>query len=398
MGRRPLRLALIVEPPLLWATAAVVLWPGPWDRLANPWFLASAAFYVAATVLLVKAPGNSIGLMMMGFPAGTAVAMVGIAIAGNAGASGPLAAWADSIGNAFATVSIMFLPLMFLQFPDGRLPSPRWRSGRQLIHTGAAAGFLASLLNGGWGGDPEVGSLDSPLRAVTSPVGDVLSALFFISLILSFVVGGASMVHRFLRSHGVERNQIKWMALAGGCVAAIFTVLLLVFGLESVDQTWGEVLSAAGTVAIPAAVAIAVLRYRLYEIDRLVSRTVGYVVVLGVVSIVYVVGAVWIPSQLLGEQTPLFVAASTLAIAGLFGPLRRRVLSWVDRRFYRARYDAGRVAEAFSSRLRDQVDLDNLTADWVSVVNATLRPTIIGVWVKDTSADRVDVHPRRALR
>jgi hypothetical protein len=96
---------------------------------------------------------------------------------------------------------------------------------------------------------------------------------------------------------------------------------------------------------------------------------------------------VWLPTRLLGEQTPLFVAASTLTVAGLFGPLRRRVVVWVDRRFYRARYDADRVAEAFSSRLRDEIDMANLTADWVGVVAMTLKPTTIGVWVNETSAD-----------
>jgi hypothetical protein len=170
-------------------------------------------------------------------------------------------------------------------------------------------------------------------------------------------------------------------------VASILTLLLVVVGLEAVDTTWGELLLVAGVVAIPAAVAIAVLRYRLYEIDRLVSRTVGYVVVLGVLTAVYVVGAVWLPTRLLGEQTPLFVAASTLTVAGLFGPLRRRVVVWVDRRFYRARYDADRVAEAFSSRLRDEIDMANLTADWVGVVTMTLKPTTIGFWVNETSAD-----------
>jgi hypothetical protein len=219
------------------------------------------------------------------------------------------------------------------------------------------------------------------------PVGDVLSNLFFIAMILSFVIGGAALVHRFLRSEGPERNQIKWVALAGACVAAILTLLLILFGLEAVDQTWGELLLVAGVVAVPTAVAIAVLRYRLYEIDRLLSRTVGYVVVLGVLTAVYVVGAVWLPTRLLGEQSPLFVAASTLTVAGLFGPLRRRVLVWVDRRFYRARYDADRVAEAFSSRLRDQIDLTDLTADWVGVVTSTLRPSTIGVWVSERSSD-----------
>jgi hypothetical protein len=379
--------ALVLAPPLLWVLAVVVLWPGPWDRLADPWFVASVPFFVAATVLLIKAPGNSIGWMMMGFPATTAVAVMGTAIAIEAGSDTLLAAWADTIGISFATPSIMFLPLMFLHFPDGLLPSSRWRLGRLVIVGGAAFGSLAALLNGGWGGDPEPGSLESPLRTATMPIGDVLSVLFFVAMIVSFVIGGAALVHRFLRSQGPERNQIKWVALAGACVAAILTLLLIFFGLEAVDETWGELLLVAGVVAVPTAVAIAVLRYRLYEIDRLLSRTVGYVVVLGVLTVVYVVGAVWLPTRLLGEQTSLFVAASTLTVAGLFGPLRRRVLVWVDRRFYRARYDADRVAEAFSSRLRDQIDLTDLTTDWVGVVTTTLRPTTIGVWVSDRTSE-----------
>ena len=383
-----LRLAVIVAPPLLWAVAAaIVLRIGRWEQILDPWFLASIPFHVAATVLLIKAPRNSIGWMMMGFPATAAVAVLGAAIAAGAGPSTSLAAWADTIGNSFATPSIMFLPLMILHFPEGLLPSPRWRFCRHLILTGVAAGFLAALLNGGWGGDSEVGSLDSPLRAATSPVGDVLSTLFFISMVASFVLSGVSLVRRFVRSSGEERSQIKWVALAGACVASILTVLLVVFGMESIDQVWGELLLIAGVVAVPTSVAIAVLRYRLYEIDRLVSRTVGYVVVLGVLTVVYVIGAVWLPTRLLGQQSPLFVAASTLIVAGLFGPLRKRVVVWVDRRFYRARYDADRVAEAFSSRLRDQIDLTDLTTDWVGVVAATLRPTTIGVWVSERSSD-----------
>jgi hypothetical protein len=116
--------ALILAPLLLWVAAAIVLSPGPWDPLADPWFIASVPFYVAATVLLIKAPGNSIGWMMMGYPTTTAVAILGTAIATKAGAATSLAAWADSIGNAFATASIMFLPLLFLHFPDGLLTLP----------------------------------------------------------------------------------------------------------------------------------------------------------------------------------------------------------------------------------------------------------------------------------
>ena len=381
-----LRTILILMTPLLWAISAVVVQFGQWSDLIDPWFLAAIPFYVAATVLLIKAPANAIGWMMMGFPVTSTVAVLGRAVALRIGLTTTLAAWSDTVGNSFATVSIMFLPLMFLYFPDGALPSPRWRWCRHLIVFGAVVGLVAAVLNGGWGGDPEAGSLDSPLRTVTSPVGDVFSMLFFLSMLGSFVASGASLVRRFVRSTGVERSQIKWVALAGACVAAILTVLLVAFGMESVDEAWGELLLIAGIVAIPAAVAIAVLRYHLYEIDRLVSRTVGYVVVLSVLSGVYVIGAVWLPTQLLGEQTPLFVAASTLAVAGLFGPLRRRVVVWVDRRFYRARYDAARVAESFTSRMREQIDVANLTSDWLTVVTKTLRPTTIAVWVNTRSS------------
>ena len=380
-----LRWILIMGPILLWAVAALVLGVGRWDRLVDPWFVASLPFYVAATVLLIKAPGNSIGWMMMGFPAAAAFDVLGSAIATDAGGSTSLAAWADTIGNSFATTSIMFLPLMLLHFPDGSLPSRRWKFCSYLVYVGAAVGFVAALLIGGWGGDPEVGSLESPLRAAMSPTGNLLSRLFFISLVASFIVSGAALVRRFVRSTGVERSQIKWVALAGACVASTLTVMLGAFGMQSIDQAWGELLLIAGIVAIPAAVAIAVLRYRLYEIDRLVSRTVGYVVVLGVLTVVYVVGAVWLPTRLLGGQRPLFVAASTLTVAALFGPLRRRVLTSVDRRFHRARYDADRVAEAFSSTLRHQVDVRELTTDWLAVVTATLQPTSIGIWVSGAS-------------
>jgi hypothetical protein len=110
----------------MWALAAIVLGIGRWDQLVDPWFLASIPFHMAATVLLIKAPGNAIGWMMMGFPATITVAVLGRAIAVQAGSSTSLAAWADTIGNGFATASIMFLPLLFLHFPDGVLPSPRW--------------------------------------------------------------------------------------------------------------------------------------------------------------------------------------------------------------------------------------------------------------------------------
>lgn len=368
---------------MMWVTAAGFLWPGPFDRMADPWFLASVAFYAAGAVLLFKAPANAVGPLMMGFPTMTSVSVLGAAVATAWQFEGLGAAWADTVGMAFATVAIMWLPLLLLYFPSGGLPSPRWRFGPWLVSVGAAVGFVAALLNGGWGGDVEAENLESPLREATGWVGGVLSPLFFVLLIVGFAMGGASLVRRFAASRGIERSQIKWVALAGAFVVGILAVLLFAFGLDSVDETWGELLLVCGIVAIPAAVAIAVLRYRLFDIDRIVSRTVGYVLVLGLLTAVYSIGAVWLPTRLLGGQTPLFVAGSTLAAAAMFNPLRTGILDWVDRRFYRSRYDSERVAEAFSARLREQVDPDRLSAEWLAVVIATLRPTSAAVWVRE---------------
>ncbi|MGH8947860.1 MAG: hypothetical protein ACRDXF_03290, partial [Acidimicrobiia bacterium] len=130
------------------------------------------------------------------------------------------------------------------------------------------------------------------------------------------------------------------------------------------------------------AVTLAILRYRLFEIDRLISRTVTYAVVAGALALVYGVGAIWLPSRIVGEQTPLFVAGSTLAVAALFNPLRRRVMRWVDRRFNRSSYDLEQITDRFAARLRDQVDADRLADDWAKVVTGTLQPSAVGVWVR----------------
>ena len=124
------------------------------------------------------------------------------------------------------------------------------------------------------------------------------------------------------------------------------------------------------------------LRYRLYDFDRVVSRTVSYALLVLILGAVYVAGAVWLPTRIVGEQSPLFVAGSTLAVAALFTPVRRRVMIWVDRRFYRSRYQLEQVMDDFSSHLQDQVDPDRMASDWVNLVSDTLRPTTAGVWVR----------------
>ncbi|HEY7564370.1 MAG TPA: hypothetical protein VIA81_05545, partial [Acidimicrobiia bacterium] len=133
---------------------------------------------------------------------------------------------------------------------------------------------------------------------------------------------------------------------------------------------------------IPLAIGIAVLRYRLYEIDRVVSRTVGYGLVIGILAFIYIVAAVWLPSQVIGQQPDLFVAGATLMVAAMFAPLRKRVLAAVDRRFYRTRYDSELLVLGFSRQVGNQVDIDLLVDEWLEVVSQTMQPTSAGVWVR----------------
>ena len=183
--------------------------------------------------------------------------------------------------------------------------------------------------------------------------------------LIAIVLGLLSLIARYRRGEGVERQQIKVLLWVGAVAVIFFSVDTQGVG----GPIWlGSVLNVVFSIFVGAAVTLAVLRYRLFEIDRLISRTVTYAVLAGALALVYGFGAVWLPSRIVGEQTPLFVAGSTLAVAGLFNPLRRLVMRWVDRRFNRSSYDFEQITDRFAARLRDQVDADRLADDWAAVV------------------------------
>jgi hypothetical protein len=176
---------------------------------------------------------------------------------------------------------------------------------------------------------------------------------------------------------------LKWFLLAGASfMAALVTeVVLSAMGFDETPLPL-DIWISLSIVAIPVAATLAVLRYRLYEIDRIVSRTVTYVVVIVLLAVVYAVGLTALTS-LLDTDSPLIVAGSTLAVAALFNPLRRRVQRGVDHRFNRSRYDAERVMDGFSGSLRDEVDPDRVVTGWLSVVNETMHPSSAGIWVRE---------------
>ena len=228
---------------------------------------------------------------------------------------------------------------------------------------------------------------DEPFRAVANPLAvdalpgplSVLSVLGWVVTGLSVPVGAASLVVRFRRARGVERLQLQWLVLAAG--VTVVAVLVLV----ALAPTGNEVLlgwaSAVCVALLPLATGAAILRYRLYDLDRIISRTLAYGLLTVLLGGAYA-GAVLGLGQLLGQGRSLVVAGATLAVAAVFQPARRRVQATVDRRFNRRRYDATQTIAAFSGRLREQVDLDTLTAGLLAVVDQTMQPTRASLWLR----------------
>jgi hypothetical protein len=276
--------------------------------------------------------------------------------------------------------------LLALMFPDGRLPSARWRPLAWLIGAVVLIGTVAVALSPGpiRGLDP----IDNPLGIERLPNVAVLTEALLYAL---GVVAVGSVLVRLRRSRGVERQQIKWFAYAGVVLAAS-TVITYVLSEASSLKWLGWVAFVPGMVGnagMPVAVGVAILRYRLYEIDLIINRTLVYGSLTATLVALYFVGIVVLQRVfvlLTGQQSTLAVVASTLAIAALFNPLRRGLQGFVDRRFYRRKYDARKTLEAFSAKLRDETDLDALSDDLTSVVRETMQPAHVSLWLRPHTA------------
>ncbi len=281
---------------------------------------------------------------------------------------------------------------LILLFPDGALPSPRWRWLGWACAVTMTGLYLVTVVRPGPVLEAPVDDLRNPLAidalAPAVPVFD-----FAVTLLPLCILGCAvGLVIRFRRSEGVESLQLKWLAAAGSFVAAGYLVLILrgtyaqLTGLGP-EPGWVEPVTQAFFVSfalIPISIGIAVLKHGLYEIDRLISRTVSYAVVTGTLVVVYVL-LVTLVSRLTPSSSSVAVAASTLAVAAMFQPLRGRVQGAVDRRFNRSRYDAEDTVRLFSRRLRSEVDLAEVCADLLTVVQQTVEPAAAGIWLRPVS-------------
>jgi hypothetical protein len=268
------------------------------------------------------------------------------------------------------------LPALLL--PNGRLRSRRWR----LVVVSSLTGAVLAVVAGGLAPGPlvEMG-IDNPL-GLAGPAGDVAAALTIVGVLLhwwSLPPAAVCVVLRFRSSRGVERQQMRWVA-AGASGAVVGLVLAVPGGLGLLPDVTSDIIYPA-LLCPPVAIGVAVLRYRLYDLDRIVSRTLGYGLLTVLLGLGYA-GVVLGLGRLLPDSSNLVVAAATLAAVAAFSPLHRRVQRVVDRRFNRRRYDAARTVEVFAARLRDQVDLDALHGELLVVVDQTMQPTRASLWLR----------------
>jgi hypothetical protein len=295
----------------------------------------------------------------------------------------PLAAQAAAVYGEFnwAPATVLGVTLPALLVPDGRLRSRRWRP---VAAAAVAAAVLALVGAGLTPARLDDTKIVNPF-GLTGPAGDVASMLGGVGALLwlaTLVASLLCLVLRFRSSVGVERQQLRWVA--AGAAAAVAG---LTGGAAAPQDTLLASVLFASVLWVPVAVGVAVLRYRLWDLDRLVSRTVTYAVVTALLVVPYLL-IVPVAGRLAQGSGSLAVAAATLAAAAAFSPLRRRVQDLVDRRFNRRRYDAARTVEGFAARLRDQVDLDALHGELLAVVDQTMQPARASLWLRPLAAPR----------
>lgn len=296
---------------------------------------------------------------------------------------GVVANWlSDIIWLPSVAASTTFL---FLLFPDGKLPSRRWRPVAWAAVIGTVIVAISLLFERRLYSFPEIGAPLALSSRADPALGFLATAGFFLWA-LATVAAVISLFIRFRRARGEERLQIKWVAFA----AVLSLMLVPSFTLETVEAL--AIFEGLALMAIPVSVGVAILRYRLYDIDRIINRTLVYGALTALLVGVYVGAAVGLGALLRSvtgqENNSLVIAASTLAVAALFGPARRRIQVFIDRRFYRRKYDATRTLETFSAKLREQVDLDSLSGELVGVVHETMQPAHVSLWLRTSELQR----------
>ena len=339
-----------------------------------------AAFATVGALLAWKRPGNPIGWLL---------SAIGLAYAG-AGQAVLLARFPRTLTLADWLGWIWLLGLglcvfVVLLFPTGNLPSRRWRP----VAWAAGAGLAGWVLGNAFAPTIISATPSTPNPVgLTGPAGDIFKIMAAGGAVLIAATALAavlSLAFRYRRARTAERAQLKWLVYAAALIVAVLLAEVpagQIAGGGNAANNLRNAMTGGAVALVPVAIGIAVLRYRLYDIDRVISRTVAYAIVTGLLVGIYA-GLVLLATPVFGSRKPVTVAAATLAAAALFSPVRRRVQRGVDRRFNRARYDADKTVAAFAVRLKDAVDLDTVQADLASAVQQALEPAHVSIWLAE---------------
>jgi hypothetical protein len=389
------------QPPITWGTGGL--------SIVFVFMLPFLAFPLVGALIASRRPTNPIGwiclavglLWMLNIMSG------GYGIYGLLASPGsvpfPVAVGSQGEWMGPATVGLLGTFLILL-FPDGRLPSARWRPLAWLSVTVLVLGSVGNALAPG--PLPDLGGVRNPFGLEGYPWMSGARDAVNLLLSLCMLASASSLVVRYRRSGGEVREQIKWIAFAALLVAfgVSGAVVLGTFAPDAAGGThplWVGLVEDAITLSfagIPIAVGFAVLKYRLYNIDLIINRTLVYGSLTVLLALVYFAGvattqAIFRALTSQEKQPQLAIVVSTLAIAALFTPLRRRIQGFIDRRFYRSKYDAARTLEAFSAKLREETDLDALSDDLVWVVRETMQPAHVSLWLRPDIASEKDEGP-----
>lgn len=376
-----------------WLTALVVALSRTTNPLDTGDVLWASSFLVLAALgrfVVARRPRDTFGWLLLAGTLALGVGVLGGDYAGRVqeGAGWPGAAWAALTGRVAFALGAAALALALYRFPDGRPVSRRWRVAEAVTLVGAAAAVASALTIPVIADVPD--ELHNPLVGDRlAPMSDWLERAGVL-LLIGGIASLASIVDRYRRGGPVVRAQLRWVLYpiaVGVATAGLLAGVDLLSANEFSDDAAGITTTIVFTMGVPLGIVAAITRARLYEIDRIITRTATYAVLTAILIGVYAVVAI-VPSVVLDLDSDLLVAAATLAAAGAFVPVRRRVQTAVDRRFNRARYDAVRVVERFGSRLRDDLDVDGLTEDLCGAVVSTVQPAQVSLWLRNEGAVR----------
>ncbi len=360
----------------------------------DEYILGFLPFSLVGAVVASRRPDNPIGWLfsLVGLAGGAWFLILGYVVYAFVTRPGTLpgAAWLAWSGIFWVSAAWIALLYALLLFPTGHLPSPRWRFLAWSFAGFLGAALLLEVLRPGM-----IAAMPVPVNNPTGVEGAVGVIRIFDTIlpVISFPLLLGMLASVFVRFHGAkgdERQQLKWLAfiasiLATSVVLGLLDTLLLDGQL---GRTYLDALAILGVGAIPVAIGVAILKYRLYDIDLIIRRTLTYAALTGTMAVVYFGGVALLRGLLFGgDDSDPAIVASTLAVATLIQPLRRRIQSLIDHRFYRRKYDAAKTLEAFGTRLRDEVDLEVLTADLLAVVHETVQPAHASLWLRPATRD-----------